>query len=167
MSTPQAAFSNPQAGVGQYNLSELNVLHIDADKYVRDVVRAILFRLGVESVTSIESVELGYEHLRNHPIDLVLYGRPSCEQNGVRFTHTLRHDTNVLDPYVPIILVSSRVEFSRTIQTRDEGTIEFFGSPISASALYARITRIIDNQNANVRPNTYFGSARQDQNTVC
>ncbi len=144
-----------------YDLSELSVLHIDEDKYVRDVVRIILLRLGVQTITSVESVDLGLERLGSHRADLVLYGRPSCGTNGVRFTHMLRRSAAVLDTLIPVILVSSRVEFSNTVQARDEGIIEFFGSPISVSALYGRITRIIDNQNSGVNPSTFFGSARQ------
>ena len=150
-----------RTGVAQYDFSELSVLHIDEDKHVRDVVRVILTRLGVRIITSVENAEFAMARMQHHTTDLVLFGQPSCGQNGVRFTHTLRRSDNVLDSLVPIILVSSRVAFSRSIPVRDEGMVEFFGSPISAEALYSRIARIIDNQRNPVQPLTYFGSMSQ------
>ena len=148
-------------GGAQYDFSELSVLHIEEDKYVRDVVQTILTRLGVRMITSVENAEFAMMHMQHDPIDLVLFGQPSCGQNGVRFTHMLRESENALGLLVPVILVSSRVEFSRTIPVRDESTVEFFGSPISAEALYSRIARVIDNQRQPVQPRSYFGSMPQ------
>ncbi len=64
--------------------------------------------------------------------------------------------------YIPIIMVTGHTERSRIIEARRLGVHELLSKPISAKALYQRVSNVIMHPRDFVKTPSYFGPAPRE-----
>ncbi len=147
-----------------YNLERLNVLVLDDNRNMRTLIESILFALGVRKIHEAPDVKQAFRDLQYFHADIVVTDWQMEPLNGLDFVRMVRSDENSPNPYVPIIMLTGHTELHRVCEARDAGVNEFLAKPISAKALYARITSIIDVARPFIRTKTYFGPCRRRRN---
>ena len=81
--------------------------------------------------------------------------------DGLDFVKKVRNSSESPNPYVPIIMLTGYTELYRVKQARDAGISAFLAKPVSARALYKRLTSVVDDQRPFVRNDLYFGPCRR------
>ena len=66
-------------------LSTINCLIVDDDKFSRSFIKAALFRIGLRNIKEASSVEEGVETIKNHHIDIVLLDQEMPDSKGTEF----------------------------------------------------------------------------------
>ena len=144
-----------------YNFSGMTILIVDANDFARSFTRNICrgFRFG-EIVTAKDPVEaLGY--LKGKVIDIVLTEWAFRPVNGASFIRHVRASDGILNPYVPVIVLTACTELETVAQARDAGSTEFLTRPLVLGRLLARLTHALSAPRPFVRSATYFGPDRR------
>ena len=147
-----------------YNLHRLNVLTLDDNRNMRTLIESILFALGVRHIHEAHDVKQAFHDLRYFHADIVITDWNMEPLNGLDFVRMVREGEDSPNPYVPIIMLTGHTELHRVCEARDAGVNEFLAKPISATALYSRLTTIIEFPRPFIRTKTYFGPCRRRRN---
>ncbi len=148
-----------------YNLDRLNVLVLDDNRNMRTLLEAILFALGVRKIHEATDVKQAFRDLQYFHADIVISDWQMEPLNGLDFVRMVRSDDDSPNPYVPIIMLTGHSELHRVCEARDAGVDEFLTKPVSAQAMYSRLTSIIECRRPFIRTKTYFGPCRRRRNT--
>ena len=148
----------------QYNLDRLNVLVLDDNRNMRTLIESILFALGVRNFHEAHDVKQAFRDLQYFHADIVITDWQMEPLNGLDFVRMVRSGEDSPNPYVPIIMLTGHTELHRVCEARDAGVNEFLAKPISAKALYSRLTSIIEFPRPFIRTKTYFGPCRRRRN---
>ena len=148
----------------QYNLDRLNVLVLDDNRNMRTLIQSLLFALGVRQIHEAPDVKQAFRDLQYFHADIVITDWYMEPLNGLDFVRMVRSGDNSPNPYVPIIMLTGHTELHRVCEARDAGVNEFLAKPISATALYSRLTSIIEYPRPFIRTKTYFGPCRRRRN---
>ncbi len=148
----------------QYNLDRLNVLVLDDNRNMRTLLESILFALGVRNFHEAHDVKQAFRDLQHFQADIVITDWQMEPLNGLDFVRMVRTSDDSPNPYVPIIMLTGHSELHRVCEARDAGVNEFLAKPISAKALYSRLTSIIELPRPFIRTRSYFGPCRRRRN---
>ena len=160
--TGAAAYS---AGFGAedmaYDFSQLRVLVVDDNRFMRQTVEAILNAIGVTMVLFAEDAREAYDLVaQNHP-DVILSDWDMDPEDGISLVKWLRTRKDSPDKYIPIIMLTGYSERNRVMEARDSGVTEFLAKPVSTKAIYSRLVSIVDNPRPFIRTEAYFGPDRR------
>jgi CheY-like chemotaxis protein len=144
-----------------YDLGGLNVLLVDDNIHMRRIIRSILNAFGVKDITEAEDTSSGLKEALNTNLDLIICSWLMDVIEGPEFVKLIRCGENSVNPYIPIIMMSTFTERYRVIQARDAGVNEFLAKPVSPASLYQRIGSIIEKPRPFVRTATFFGPCRR------
>ena len=140
------------------NGDKLKVLVLDEFKYMRSLVASMLDRAKGNTVTvTCDSIERAMDDLERFEPDVVI-----TDWNP-DFIRRVRDANSSANPYVPIIMLTGHAELALVTEARDMGVNEFLAKPVSAKALYARITAAVHHPRPFVRTRAYFGPDRRRQ----
>lgn len=140
---------------------ELRALVVEDNPHMRNLIRSLLFSLGLKDVLDASSGQDAYEILREGTIDIVLTDLSMEPMDGIEFTRKVRMAPDSTNPYVPIIMITGHTEHWRVEKARDAGITEFIAKPITAQAVFKRIAEIVERPRAYIRCNDYFGPDRR------
>ncbi len=152
--------------MADYNLTRLNFLIVDDNKHMRALVKSILHALGVKSVLEAGDGADAFKELRHFPADVIVCDWSMSPLDGLDFVRMVRTGSDSPNPFVPIIMLTGHTEMHRVLEARDSGVHEFLAKPVSATKLYSRIRRIIENPRPFVRAGLYFGPDRRRQESL-
>lgn len=147
--------------MADYNIEKLKFLVVDDDKNMRHLVTTILSSLGVKEISAAPSVDMGFGMLHGFKADIVICDLRMTPQDGIEFTHMIRNRDDSPNCYVPIIMLTGHAEKTVVELARDAGVHEFLAKPVSATKLFQKIKRIIDNPRQFIRTPDYFGPDRR------
>lgn len=85
--------------------------------------------------------------------------------DGVGLLNKIRTDPESVNPFVPVIMVTTHSEVKRVLEVRDAGMTEYLTKPISAKRLYQRISAIVETERPFVRISEFFGPDRRRKST--
>lgn len=144
-----------------YDLSRLNLLVVDDNKYMILLIKTLLHSIRVKNVREASDGAEAFMELRKFPADMVVCDLQMQPLDGIEFTRLVRTAKDSPNQYVPIIMLTGHTEERFVKEARDAGVNEFLSKPLSAAGLYSRIIEIIDNPRPFVRTPTYFGPDRR------
>ncbi|MEG3619258.1 response regulator [Magnetovibrio sp. PR-2] len=147
-----------------YNIQNVNVLVVDDDIHSRQIVKGILWALGVRDVREAKDGAEALRILQTFAADIVFCDWNMCPIDGLEFTRLVRTSTDSPNPFVNIVMLTAHREFKHVIEARDAGINEYLIKPVSPKSLYARICAVIDNPRPYVRcfgDGEYFGPTRR------
>jgi DNA-binding response OmpR family regulator len=140
-------------------LKDLRVLVVDDTAPMRDLLRNVLYAVGVGMVETARDGQEGGAIFLARPADIVFVDWEMEPTNGLALTRMLRAPAQSPNPYVPIIMMTSHAEADRVITARDAGIHEYLVKPITGDAVLTRLAEVINRPRAFVRTDTYFGPA--------
>ena len=143
------------------DISNLKFLILDKNQFMRKILRDLLRSFHVRTIKEVNDGGDGLKELRSFKPDIILTEWEMRPIDGIEFARIIRNAQDVYDRFVPIIMVTAHSQIGRIKQARDSGINEFLVKPISARALYSRITSLIENPRAFVEMNLYFGPDRR------
>ncbi len=144
-----------------YSLSELKVLVVEDNQFMRELLSDSLKAMNVGVVEIARSGNRAKELMANNSYDLIITDLEMEEGTGIDLIDTIRRGRNIADPLIPIIVLSANTTRSMIQAARDAGTTEFLAKPVSAKALYRRISAIIEAPRDFIRTDAYFGPDRR------
>jgi DNA-binding response OmpR family regulator len=141
-----------------HHSGKLKVLVVDNFKYMRSLVAIMLDQQTGNTVTiTCDSIDRAMDDLDRFEPDIVI------TDWNLEFIRRVRDAKTSPNPCVPIIMLTGRAELPLVIQARDAGVNEFLAKPVSAKALYGRITAAVLHPRPFIRTPTYFGPDRRRQ----
>lgn len=144
-----------------YNLSSVKILVIDDNQHMLRLARTMLNAFGVVNIHEAEDGIDGLESLTKYRSDIVLVDWVMDGMDGIEFTRQVRQSDNDEINHVPIIMMTGHTQRLRVEEARDAGITEFLAKPISAHALYQRITAIIERPREFVMAEDFAGPDRR------
>jgi len=143
------------------DISALNVLVVEDNKYMQTLIKEILRAFRVRNVRTDNDGADALKELKTFPADIILCDWQMDPIDGLDFTRMVRTMSDVANPFVAIILITGHTEMSRVFEARDVGVTEFLAKPVSARTLYDRICSVVMNPRTFVRTRTYTGPDRR------
>lgn len=144
-----------------YSLSDLKVLIVDDNQFMRTILLNALNAMQIGNIEIANSGRRAIDLMANNSYDLVITDLEMENGSGIDLIQSIRAGRNISDPLVPVIVLSANTTRSMIMSARDAGTTEFLAKPVSAKALYRRITAIVEAPRNYIRTDTYFGPDRR------
>jgi CheY-like chemotaxis protein len=142
-------------------LNNISFLVVDDNDHMRQVVRAVLLSLGSRAIREARNGSEAVEALDISMPDILITDWAMDGMDGVELTRHIRTSNHSPNIYLPIIMVTGFAERARVYTARDAGVTEFLIKPLSATALFNRVSAIIENPRQFVRVGQFFGPDRR------
>jgi len=144
-----------------YDFSQLRVLVVDDNRFMRQTVEAILNAIGVISVEFAQDAREAYNMVAEVHPDVIISDWDMEPDDGISLVRWLRSRKDSPDKYIPIIMLTGYSERNRVFEARDSGVTEFLAKPVSTKAIYSRLVSIVDFPRPFIRTDEYFGPDRR------
>jgi CheY-like chemotaxis protein len=143
------------------SISDIHVLVVDDNRQMRFLVRCLLRAGGIVSISEAETAVQAFAIMRARPVDLVVVDWLMQPIDGLAFTRMIRLDDDSPNPYVPLLMLTAHTEASRVAAARDAGVTGFVRKPISARALFDRVSIALTDTRMFIRTDSFFGPDRR------
>lgn len=144
-----------------YDLSQLNFLVVDDNKYMLVLLKEILRALNVRTVQTAEDGADALKILKTYAPDIIITDWSMSPLDGLDFIDMVRRGADTANPYVPVIMLTGHTEYHRVLDAINHGISEFLAKPVSASTLYQRIVNVIERPRQFIRCKRYVGPDRR------
>jgi len=144
-----------------YNFEGLRVLVCDDSRQIRSLINSFLMGFGIKTLEEASDADQAFDRMVEFDPDLIITDWNMPPTDGLEFVKKIRISEDSPNPYVPIIMLTGFTELYRVKQARDAGISAFLAKPVSAQALYKRLTSVVDDQRPFVRNDLYFGPCRR------
>jgi len=123
----------------------LNILVVDDDMAQRRLQVFVLNQLGVTKVRMAENGLLALVELSSEPtpFDLVISDLDMPTMTGFEFVKRLRTNADVINPDVPVLIITSNKARETVQKSIDLGVQGFITKPINEAKLRLAITRAL------------------------
>lgn len=143
------------------NLSDLTMLVVEDNAFMRNLIRRMLLGIGVRTVMDSRDGSDALDIVGRENVDMILCDWLMDPLDGCDFTRITRSAPDSPNRTVPIIMVSGYTEGWRVAQARDAGVNEVLAKPISADRLLSRIVHVADHPRKFVDMINYKGPDRR------
>ena len=143
------------------DLSQLLILVIDDNKFIRRLLGEILRNFNVRYVIEAEDGADALEKLKLARPDIIFCDWVMTGMTGLEFTEKIRCASDSPNPFVPIIMLTGHTSIERVNAARDAGVNEFLAKPVSSKAILSRLIAVIEHPRPFVRTKIYFGPCRR------
>lgn len=139
----------------------IKVLVADDNRNMRKLVASILrgARFG-DVVEAPDGIEACSAVIRWRP-DLLICDLEMPMMDGLDVARWVRRDATSPDPFLPMILMTSKATKAGVAAARDAGFDEVLAKPLTAEALFRRIEAVTLRRRPFVRIGQYFGPCRR------
>ena len=124
----------------------LRVLIIDDQKTMRSIVRGLLLRVGIDSVSEAESGEEALARLRDQHAsfpDVIICDLHMERMDGLEFCNTIRRSKDLRNSGVPILMLTGDKDpFLHEVSTQ-VGALSVLTKPVTAEELKAQIMQAV------------------------
>ena len=142
-------------------LDKVNFMIVDDNAPIRSMVRQVLRAMGVAFVREAADGSDALIQMRSDIPDILVTDWVMSPMDGIELTKYIRKSQNSPNHFMPVIMMTGFGERSRVFQARDAGVNEFLVKPLSASALFQRISAVIERPRQFVRVGDFFGPDRR------
>lgn len=147
--------------VQTYDFSDISVLILEDNLFMRQLVRKMLHGFGVRTLMEGSDGSEGLEIMGREHVDVVICDLLMDPLDGADFTRTVRTAGDSPNPEIPIILVTGHTEPWRINFARDSGVTEILAKPIAAQTLMHRMVHVIESPRRSISSLTYTGPDRR------
>jgi CheY-like chemotaxis protein len=140
-------------------IQQLNVLVVDDSAFMRNMVRGLLYNIGVKNTHEAADGIAALEMIREVSPDVVVLDWEMPLLNGPELVRIVRSPGVFPIPDIPIIMLSAHGEHWRVVEAAKLGVNEFLCKPVSAKALMERLISILLKPRASVQLGEYYGPA--------
>lgn len=142
-------------------LHEFSFMVVDDSIVVRNIIKWLLRSCHAREICEAADGDHARTVFRSHAPDIVLVDWEMRPVDGLSFVRHARHLEDSPDPYVGVIIMSSRRQCRRALAARDAGVDAFVTKPISRAGLLGAIQSVIENPRPYTQCETYFGPDRR------
>lgn len=144
-----------------YNFSKMSLLLVDGSNFMRSTIRQMCRTFGFAEILEASDGSEALELMRHSHVDVILCDWMTEPLDGFDFTRLIRTAADSPDPFVPVIMLTSRTEKENVTRARDVGVTEFLAKPLSAQTLLSRLVYVCEHPRTFVRCPGYFGPDRR------
>lgn len=154
--------------LANFDFSGMSAVVLDDNPQMRAILRSILSNMHFSDVTEYSEPFSVLEHLQNHHvdvaiIDLVLQG----DVDGLKLCRAIRHDSKIINPTMPIIMVTGYASLNVIDRAINCGVDELVSKPLRARDLMTHVKRVINRPHAYIQtPSNYFGPDRRRRQSL-
>ena len=148
------------------DLRTWRVLILDNDTGVHADVRKVLEELGVTETESCTSTQEAMSVLSRFPANLIIMEIQIKGATGLNFLRMVRAGHSMIDPHLPIVVISRQLDFDLTQKACEAGIHNFIRKPLFADNLKKRLAATFEKQSLLVAPRKYFGADRRSRGAV-
>jgi two-component system chemotaxis response regulator CheY len=136
---------------------------LDDNPQMRSILRSILNAMGLRSVAEFSDAISARNYLQGHHVDVAVLDLVlGSDMDGLELASTIRHDPMIINPTMPIILVTGYANVAVIDQAINVGVDELVTKPLRARDLIARVEKAILRPRSYIRtPSGYFGPDRR------
>lgn len=145
------------------NLSRLNVLVVDENRFMRTLIKGVFHAFGIRNVREVGDSADALKELKVFSADLITTELSMQPLDGLELVKLIRAGQDSPNRTVPILAVTAYTERHMVERARDAGVDEFLAKPITAEAMQARLAALFYNRRPFVQTKTYFGPDRRRQ----
>lgn len=142
-------------------LNRVNFMVVDDNVHMRYLVRRVLRSMGCLLVRDAIDGADAIIQMKDEPPDILLTDWVMSPMDGLELTRYVRKSPESVNVYMPIIMMTGFAERERVFKARDAGVTEFLVKPVSAAALFSRISAVIERPRQFVRVGQFFGPDRR------
>lgn len=147
----------------QRRLKSLRVLVVDDLAIMRDLLRGILYSVGVGVVETANEGGAAFAQFIQSPADVIFVDWQMHPMTGIEFVQAVRRSSQSPNPYVPIIMVTGHANREHIVQAREAGVHEYLVKPITAQSVLSRLAEVINHPRKFIRTGEYFGPAPRER----
>jgi len=144
-----------------YRFDRVRVLVVDDNAHMRKLVTTILQAFGVLQISEAESGERAWTVLRETNPDVIVLDWVMEGMSGLELIQMIRTNSQVPNPFVPVIMLTGHTSLDHVRQARDAGVNEFIAKPVSVKTMMSRLVAVIEHPRPYVRTGVYFGPCRR------
>lgn len=142
-------------------LDAFSFMVVDDSIVVRNIIKWLLKSCHAREICEAADGACAQEVFKAYSPDIILVDWEMHPVDGLTFVKHIRDLENSPDPYVGVILISSRRGCRRALVARDAGVDAFVTKPISHTGLFGAIQSVIENPRPYTVSDTYFGPDRR------
>src|SRR5260221_1569501 len=142
-------------------LGDVRVMLVDDNPHMRSIISTILIGVGVKQIREFEDGSGALAALRDWSADIAFVDYQMAPMDGLEFTRLVRDPQTSAAPYLPIVMVTGKVDRRSVAQARDSGVTEFIVKPVTPRAVIDRFNAVLFKPRSFVRTETYFGPTRR------
>ena len=148
--------------VRDFEYSDLSILVVDSNLHNLGLTRSMLLTLGVSGTSAATGAHSALEQfsVTTHDLAIVDMDFNDCIC-GLEVVQIVRAGDNIVNPSIPIIMISARPALKQILAARDAGVNEFLRRPFSVAELSERITASMQDPRPYIRSTDYFGPDRR------
>lgn len=150
------SFKLPKKDIAD-RIQALCVLIVDDNQYMRKMVRNLLVNCGVKDLYEAPDGIAALDIIRTVGPDVVILDWEMPLLSGAELVRIVRSPGVFPMPDIPIIMLSGYGERWRVVEAVRLGVNEYLIKPVSAKALYDRLTAIIMQPRPTVQIGDYYG----------
>ena len=147
-----------------YDFNALRVLIADDSPHLHEIFKVLLGAMRINDLTVVRHPDEALARMSLSPPDVVITDLTLGVHSGIDLVRRIRQGEGNVDAYTPVIVVTGRTEADLIKLARDSGANEILGRPVSADAIYNRISNLIERPRPFIQSPTYFGPDRRRQN---
>ena len=149
-----------------YQFGDVKVLVVDDQKYITDILKAIIETFGVKKIDICHNGEDAFSAFCRENHDLIITDWLLDGMDGLELTEKIRTSEKSPNRYVPVLLMTAFSEKHRVFKARDTGITEFLAKPFTANDLYVRIHQVIEKPRDFVLSDKFTGPDRRRKRVV-
>ncbi len=123
-------------------IADARILIVDDVDTNRELLMRRLQRLGFSHLAEAEDGVAALEHIRAHPVDLVLLDVMMPRMNGVEVLEAIRLENRL--EQTAVIMISAATEIETVVKCIDLGAEDYLPKPFNPSILRARIGSVLE-----------------------
>lgn len=149
--------------VGERHYANKSAIVLDDNPQMRGILRSVLNTMGFRSVAEFSDPIAAHNHLEGHHVDVAIVDLVLASSiNGMELALAIRHNPMVVNPMMPMIMVTGYASASVIAQAINFGIDELVTKPFSARDLMARVEKTFERPRSYIRtPSGYFGPDRR------
>jgi CheY-like chemotaxis protein len=125
------------------DFSELTVLLVDDNEFIRRLLGDILRSFRVGKVIQAASVEEALSHLASVQPDVIFCDWLMAPVDGLSLLRSVRQAQTPIDPKTPIIMLTGETRVDRVAIAIADGADSYIAKPVSAKILMSHLIKLI------------------------
>jgi len=142
-------------------LRDARILVVDDHQPMREILKSLLFGLGVRQLEEARDAAMAFEALRFSAFDILLTDYDMEGETGVQLAGKLRRAQGNQNRRIPIVMITGRAEGPVIIAARDAGVDEYLIKPLTIVSLTQKLEAVLKRRRPFIETSAYIGPDRR------
>lgn len=147
----------------QPDFGALRMLIVGGKIHTAQTLRTVLGIAGIRDVTIATDSVAALELLRNQKFSAVFCDETAAPIKQVPFSRAARHSAGVMNPMIPVFLVSSTPRRKLIEAERDRGISDVIARPTNAATIIRKLRLNLEFPRSFIKAGEYFGPDRRGE----